>query len=77
MQHPFINDLSQKSLEELQTILQGLYSKLTFAYRTQNQQLIHQLNMAIESYKIESNKRMDELYKKQNIDKQINISGNQ
>ena len=74
MQHPFINDLSGKNLEDLQTTLQGLYSKLNFAYRMQNQALIHQVTMAIESYKSECNKRIDEIYKKQNIDARINIS---
>jgi len=77
MQHPFINDLSQKSLEEIQTTIQDLYSKLNFAYRTHNQALVNQLYMVIESYKNESNKRLDQLYKKQNIDNHINISGKQ
>ena len=76
MQHPFINNLSDKNLEELQTAITGLTSKLTFAYRTQNQALITQLNMAIESYKSEYNKRMDEMYKKQNIENRIQVSGN-
>lgn len=74
MQHPFINDLSDKSLEDLQTTLQGLYSKLNFAHRMQNQALVQQVNMVIESYKAESNKRMDDIYKKQNIDSRIKIS---
>lgn len=74
MQHPFIQDLKDKTMEELQTIIQGLYSKLNFAYRMQNPSLIQQLNMAIDSYKTEYNKRMDELYKKQNLDNRINIS---
>lgn len=74
MQHPFINDLSNKSLEDIQTTLQGLYSKLNFAYRMQNHALIQQVNMAIESYKAEQNKRLDDIYKKQNIGNRINIS---
>lgn len=74
MQHPFINDLSDKSLDDLQTTLQGLYSKLNFAHRMQNQALVQQITMVIESYKAESNKRMDDIYKKQNIDSRIKIS---
>jgi hypothetical protein len=73
MQHPFITDLGDKNLEELQTTLQGLRSKLNFAYRMQNQQLIQQLNMAIDSYQIECNKRLDDLYKKQNLNSRINV----
>lgn len=74
MQHPFIQDLGDKNLEELQTTLQGLRSKLNFAYRMQNPALIQQLNMVIESYQIECNKRLDEIYKKQNMDRSINVS---
>lgn len=73
MKHPFINDLSDKSLEQLQETMNGLTSKLTFAYRTQNGPLIHQLNMAMESYRTEFNKKMDEVLKKQNNQNKINI----
>jgi hypothetical protein len=75
MEHPFINDLSDKSLEELQETLSDLTSKLTFAYRTQNGPLIHQLQMVIESYKNEQNRKLDALFKKQNIDATINVQG--
>lgn len=75
MEHPFINDLSDKSLEELQETLSDLTNKLTFAYRTQNGPLIHQLQMVIESYKNEQNKKLDALFKKQNIDTTINVQG--
>lgn len=74
MIHPFMPDLADKSLEELQTTLQGLYSKLTYAHRTQNPALIQQLNMVIDGYKAECNKRLDDLYKKQNMKDRINIS---
>lgn len=74
MQHPFVNDLSDKSLDDLQTTLQGLYSKLNFAHRMQNQALVQQVNMVIESYKSECDKRLDDIYKKQNIDGRIKIS---
>jgi hypothetical protein len=73
MEHPFITDLSGKSLEELQENISSLNTKLTFAYRTQNSPLIHQLRMAIESYKNAYNKKMDELISKQTIKNQINI----
>lgn len=75
MEHPFINDLSDKSLEELQETLSDLTSKLTFAYRSQNGPLIHQLQMVIESYKNEQNRKLDALFKKQNIDTTINVQG--
>lgn len=74
MQHPFINDLSDKTLEELSKTLSELNTKLNFAYRMQNGALINQIRMAIDSYNTEYKKRMDDMYKKNNIEKQINIS---
>jgi len=74
MEHPFINDLSDKSLEDLQTAISGLMSKVNFAYKTGNQPLISQLNMAINSYKAAYQKKMDEMIKKQNLLQQVNIT---
>jgi len=73
MQHPFINNLSDKSLEDLQTVVTSLNNKLSFAYRTGNSPLINQLLMALESYKIEYNIKMDALIDKKNIQSKINI----
>ena len=73
MQHPFINDISDQTLEELQTTISSLMNKLTFAYRTGNGPLIHQLQMAVESYRSEYFKKMDEMVKKQNIQSKISI----
>jgi hypothetical protein len=74
MEHPFINNISDKSLEELQETISNLMSKLTFAYRTGNSPLINQINMALESYRNAYQKKMDDLIKKQNIQTQINIT---
>ena len=74
MQHPFITDVSGKSLEDLSKAISDLNQKLNFAYRMQNGALINQLNMAIESYNVEYKRRMDEMYKKNNLEKQINVS---
>lgn len=73
MQHPFIGDLSDKTMDELQTTISDLSKKLTFAYRMQNQNMANQVSMVIESYKTEYNKRMDDLFKKQNLQSQIKI----
>lgn len=73
MEHPFVNNLSDKSLDELQNTIQSLTMKLTFAYRTSNGPLIHQLYMALESYKAEHAKKMDALIKKQNMHTKIKI----
>lgn len=73
MEHPFINNLGDKSLEELQNTISSLTTKLTFAYRTGNSPLIQQLTMAIESYKAAYTKKMDELIKKQKIQTSIKV----
>jgi hypothetical protein len=73
MEHPFITDIGGKSLEELQETMSSLTSKLTFAYRTGNGPLIHQLQMALESYKSQHNKKMDEIFDKQKLTNKINI----
>lgn len=73
MEHPFIRDLDTKTIEELQTDISNLTSKLNFAYRSSNGPLIHQLNMALESYRNAYAKKMDDLVKKQNIQGQIKI----
>ena len=74
MLHPFVNNLSDKSIDDLQNTISSLTSKLSFAYRTQNGPLIQQLHMALESYRAEYYKKMDELTKKSNINTKINIS---
>lgn len=74
MQHPFITDLSDKSVDELQNTINDLTKKLNFVYRTQNGPMIQQMLMVLESYKAEYGKRIDEMYKKQNLQNKINIS---
>ena len=76
MQHPFINDLTEKSLDDIQDSIQSLNTKLNFAYRMQNQPMIQQIHMVLESYRTEYTKRMDAMYKKQNLDKQIQVTKN-
>lgn len=73
MEHPFINDISDKSLEELQEAMSGLMNKLTFAYRTGNGPMIHQLQMVLESYRNQHRKKMDEIFDKQKLTSKINI----
>ena len=74
MQHPFISDLSEKTLEELQSTITDLQGKLNFAFRMGNTAMINQLRMVIESYQTESAKRLDEMYKKQNLKSSINVT---
>lgn len=73
MEHPFIHNLDEKSLEDLQNTISDLNKKLTFAYRTGNQPLIQQLHMAIDSHRTAYNKKMDDLIKKQNLNIKIDV----
>jgi len=74
MPHPFMPDLSDKSLEDLTKTISELQGRLNFVYRTQNHALIQQLNMVMEGYRREYQRRMDELYKKNNLQNTINIT---
>lgn len=74
MIHPFLPDLSEKTLEELQTTSSDLTGKLTFAYRTGNSALIQQLTMVMEGYKAEISKRLDDLYSRQNLKTQVKVT---
>ena len=75
MEHPFLSSqsLSDKTIEELQTSITDLTNKLSFAYRTGTRPLINQLQMVIESYRNQASKIMDEIFKKQNIQTNVNI----
>lgn len=73
MEHPFIVTLEDKTMEELEQAMQSLTTKILFAHRIGNMPLVNQLNMVIESYRKEYNKRMDELFKKQHVENQIKV----
>lgn len=74
MEHPFMPDISSKSMEELQESIQDITSKLAFAHRSGKTFMVNQIQMVLEGYKTEYAKRMDELYQKQNIQAKININ---
>jgi hypothetical protein len=75
MEHPFLSskDLEDKTLEEIQDGMSSIMDKLTFAYRTQNGPLIHQLQMVLESHRTQYFRKMDEIFDKQKLNNQINI----
>ena len=75
MEHPFINDLSDKSLEDLQEALSGLTTKIMFDQNTGNQPLVNQLRMVINSYQAEHKKKLDVLFAKQDIGDSIHVDG--
>jgi len=73
MHHPFISDLSDKSIEDLQEAITDLTSKITFAHRTQNGPMIHQLDMIMNSYKDEQKKKLDKLFADKDIGDNIKV----
>jgi hypothetical protein len=75
MEHPFVkqSDLKELTLEQLQEKMEALSKNLTFAYRTGNTAIIHQVQMLLESYRTQQKIRMDELFEKQNIRNKISI----
>lgn len=79
MDHPLINQplIAKLTLDELQTKISELTGKLSFAYQTNNLALIAQLNMALESYSLARNQKLNDMYPKDKGDDhsdKINIS---
>ena len=62
MTHPMIGDISDKSTDELIEILSKLNKSLSFASRTNNYGMFNQIQMAINTYRIEMSKREAEMF---------------
>jgi hypothetical protein len=62
MEHPFIHDLDNQSLEDLGKRISELYRKLGIAQRAGNGYLCDQIRMALESYQIKHQEKLQELY---------------
>lgn len=60
MEHPFLDpqEIKQLKLEEIQNKITELTKKLTIAYQTGNDYLVHQVQMALETY---NNAQMEKL----------------
>ena len=79
MEHPFIHDLDELSLEQLGTKISELNKKLGIAYRTGNSYLCDQIRMAINSYQTKYQQKSAEMLapkdsKGENFDSKIDIS---
>jgi hypothetical protein len=75
--HPFISDLSNKSLDELLDTIAKLNKNLQYMYRLGRSDMVNQISMAINTYKAEYNKRQQELWEQKyprNLEKKIDIS---
>jgi hypothetical protein len=68
MEHPLIGDLSKLTLDELGEKIADLNRKLSMAMRTGNGHLCNQIRMAIESHNIKYQEKLQESYKKSDVD---------
>ena len=68
MEHPLIGDLNDLTLEELSSRVNDLNQKLSMAMRTGNGHLCNQIRMAIESYQVKYQEKLQESYKKSDVD---------
>lgn len=73
MEHPLIGDLSNLTLDELNTQITALYKKLNIATQSGNGPLCNQLRMALESYNNKYQERLRETSKNNNFDDKIQI----
>lgn len=71
--HPFVGDLSELSLEELQTKIGELTKHMNWAYRMQNSALIYQLQMTYTAYQNAYAVKLDESMSKKNLGSQIKV----
>lgn len=75
--HPFISDLSQKTIDELAETITKLNKQMQYMYRLGKTDMVGQIQMAISSYKSEYARRQQEMWDKKNqgkLDKKIDIS---
>ena len=68
MEHPLIGPLDEQTLEQLSTRINELSKKLSIAARTGNGHLCNQIRMAMENYQNMYQTRLQESYKKAQVD---------
>jgi hypothetical protein len=66
MEHPFISTtvLTELTLDELQTKISELIGKLSFAYQTNNQTMINQITMVLDSYNSARAQKLNDMFPK-------------
>lgn len=57
MEHPFVGDLSSNTMEELTEKINSLTKKLSFAARSGRYDMTNQIQMVLESYRSELNRK--------------------
>jgi hypothetical protein len=64
MEHPLINDVSDLTLDQLQTKISELNKKLNIAMRGGNAALAGQIRMALETFNNKYQEKMQDQYSK-------------
>ena len=64
MEHPFIHDLDQLTVEELTARISDLHKKLAIAHRSGNGYLCDQIRMALNSYTTKQRQKLEEQFHK-------------
>ena len=72
MEHPLIGNLDDISLDDLGKTVTDLNQKLSIAMRTGNGHLCNQIRMALESYQIKYQEKVQSTYRKQIEDSNFN-----
>jgi hypothetical protein len=78
MEHPFINNLDDLTLDQLGSKISELHKKLGIAMRSGNPYLCDQIRMALTSYTTKQQEKTAELYRPKgdegSFDSKIDIS---
>lgn len=75
--HPFVGDLSDKTLEDLSEKINDLNKKMQFMYKMGKYDMVRQVQLVAETYRAEYLKKQQELWDKKSnkeLDKKIDIS---
>ena len=68
-EHPLLETLKDKTMEEIQATISELNKKLSFASQIGNAQVVNQLQLVLNSYHEAYRLRLEETNKKGNADK--------
>jgi hypothetical protein len=78
MKHPFTPDLANETTEQLSEKISTLNNRMSWAFRMGKHDMVRQMQMVLEGYRSEYQKRMEEQWNKktggQSLDKKIDIS---
>lgn len=68
MEHPFINNLDDLTVEELTAKISELHKKLSIAHRSGNGYLCDQIRMALDSYTSKQRQKLEDQFKQSSGD---------